>query len=61
MIILYIPFTSDEYHAWFHVYGLSRAARNAKQAKISKWKILVHEGIRIHDPLFAKPPAYQYD
>ena len=37
-IFLYAPITLDEYHAWFHLFRLSRAVRNEKQAKNSKWK-----------------------
>ena len=33
-----ITCTSDEWHAWFDLYELSRDVRNAKQAKIAKWK-----------------------
>ena len=29
--------TSDERHAWFHCNGVSRIAKNAKQAKITNW------------------------
>ena len=35
---LYAPITSDECHCWFHLYGLSQAAWNEKQTKISKMK-----------------------
>ena len=28
------------------LYEVSRAARNTEQAKITKWKIMVHRGIR---------------
>ena len=45
---LFAPITSDEYHTWFHLYGLGWAAKNAKQAKTTVWHILVNSGIRIH-------------
>ena len=31
-------YTSDECHAWFHLYGLCRAVRNGKQANFSSWQ-----------------------
>ena len=33
-------------HGWFHLQGLHRAVRNTSRARITKWKILVHCGIR---------------
>ena len=39
-------YTSDECHAGFHLYAASPGARNTEQAKITKWKILVHSRIR---------------
>ena len=32
--------TLDEWHAWFNLYELSRAVRNEKWAKNSKWKYM---------------------
>ena len=43
---LYAPITSDECHAWVYLYAASPGARNTEQAKIPKWKILVHVRIR---------------
>ena len=34
------------WHGWFHLHRLNGATRNAKQARIRKWKLLVHSGIR---------------
>ena len=45
-------------HGWFHFHGLARVARNAKQARITKWKILTNSGIRTNDPLLWKPPPF---
>ena len=45
---LYATITSDECHAWFHLYGVSRATRSTQQAKIAEWKFLVYNGIRTH-------------
>ena len=39
-IYLYALITLDECDAWFHLYGLRRAVRIAKQAKYSKWKYM---------------------
>ena len=33
-------------HGWFHLHGLTRASRNAKKARITKWKCLANNGIR---------------
>ena len=57
---LYAPITRDECHAWFHLYGLRRAATNARQAKILKCKILLHIGIQTHKPLIKRPTSYPY-
>ena len=37
------------YHGWFHLQRLPRAFRNARRARITKWKILAHCGIRTRD------------
>ena len=43
---------------WFYLYWLSRVARIAKQARISKWKILVNSGIRTHIFPLTSPTWY---
>ena len=50
---------TNVYHGWFHLHWLTRAAKNAKQAIITKWKILVHRGIRTHNPWPTKPSFYR--
>ena len=42
------------FHGWFHLHWLSRAARNWNQARITKWKMFAHSGIRSHDPRIRK-------
>ena len=39
-LYLTAPFASGECHAWFHLHGLCRAVKTAKQAIIIKWKVL---------------------
>ena len=47
---LYAPFTSDECHAWFHLYGTSQPARRASKAtNIKKGKSLAHGGTQTHN------------
>ena len=41
---LFAPIALDECHAWFHLYGFRRAARNGKGAKYSKWEYLSPAG-----------------
>ena len=45
---LYATYTSDECHAWFHLYAASpgTSSRNTEQAKIKRGKIFVHSRIR---------------
>ena len=45
----YAPITSDECHAWFHLYKTSWPARSAWKAKKHKMKILAHSGTRTHN------------
>ena len=47
---LFAPITSDECHTSFHLNGISRATRNAKQAKIINWKILVNTQVVGFEP-----------
>ena len=35
-------------HGWFHLYWLIWGVSHAKRARITKWKILAHGGIRTH-------------
>ena len=45
MIILSMYlYTSDERHAWFHLYGTSWPVMSASKATNAKWKILAHSG-----------------
>ena len=46
-------------NGWFHFYGLSRAAKNAKQANITKWKIPTNSGTRTHNIHIQRPTRYQ--
>ena len=58
----YVPITSDECHAWFNLNADRPAARNKDQAKITKWKILVHSRIRTlarHDILLTSAPPFR--
>ena len=37
IILFYAPLTSDESHAWFHLYGLSRPSMSAWKAEKFKY------------------------
>ena len=47
-------------HCWFHLQVLTRAVRNASRARISKWKILAHCGIRTRDLPLTKRTRYHW-
>ena len=47
-------------HGWFHLQGLPRAVRNASRARITKWKILAHCGIRTRDLPLTKRRCYHW-
>ena len=42
------PITSEECHAWFHLYGTCLRARRASKATKYDWKILPHSWTRTH-------------
>ena len=47
-------------HGWFHLQGLSRAVRNASRARITKWNILAHCGIRTRGLPLPKQRRYHW-
>ena len=57
-LFFYVQFTSDERHAWLHLYAASPGARNTEQEIIAK-EIIVHSKIRTltwHGFQISSPP-----
>ena len=61
LLIKTISFSIQRMSCLIHLDELYRAVRNVKQAKITKWKILVHSGIQTHNPQITRLMPYPLD